>query len=511
MIDQYRYQVGQFSIGLFSFKLTGDDVQEFLQNQSTYDIDKVQKGEFHLISFTDIHGKAESYGWLVNLGREYLYLVPEFLKDISQERLNRYLISEDVTVHEPIWDNWTVIIGSEAYAHWSESTFKGEMFADTALIVRDEVQNGVSFIEEEAVDLWQSLSGWPSLDGKNFKSELITNSELFDLSVSMNKGCYPGQETVSKITTRRGAAQAPVLIKVPHATGPGEIVNFDKKIGEAFKVLEWKGEFYLASKLLRDFRVQGLKVPFTLNGEALQGTVFYYPLVTGSRTEKAQELFYEATDFFKKDNLESAEECFKMSLKQDPKNVDSLEALGVLLGRVGRFEEAIQYMQKLAVADENSVLAHTNMSLYLMKLGKIEEAEEQKSQATLKSFKKFGEEAKQKQNDSEAQKKKMSEWEQREGMFKQVLEIDPEDTLANYGLGSIAVERGEWEKAVVYLEKVLEFDKAYSVAYLALGRALKALKRSAEAKAVFQDGIKVAASKGDLMPANQMQSEMDQI
>src|SRR5690606_28242844 len=106
----------------------------------------------------------------------------------------------------------------------------------------------------------------------------------------------------------------------------------------------------------------------------------------------------------------------------------------------------------------------------------------------------------------DAQKK---EWETRESMIKQVLEIDPEDTLANYGLGSIAIERGEWDTARAHLETVLKADPKYSVAYLALGKALKGLGLKEEAKAVWTEGIKVAAAKGDLMPANQMQIELN--
>ena len=44
-------------------------------------------------------------------------------------------------------------------------------------------------------------------------------------------------------------------------------------------------------------------------------------------------------------------------------------------------------------------MAHTNKSLYLMKLGRIEEAEEEKSNAAVKSFSYFGEEAKKKKED----------------------------------------------------------------------------------------------------------------
>ncbi len=58
------------------------------------------------------------------------------------------------------------------------------------------------------------------------------------------------------------------------------------------------------------------------------------------------------------------------------------------------------------------------------------------------------------------------------------------------------------------MERVLQQDPKYSVAYLALGKALKGLGLKAEAKAIWQEGIKVSAAKGDLMPANQMQQEL---
>ena len=166
-------------------------------------------------------------------------------------------------------------------------------------------------------------------------------------------------------------------------------------------------------------------------------------------------------------------------------------------------------MKHLSQVDPKSVLAHTNMSLYLMRQGKITEAEEQKSQAMVKSFQGFGDESKRKEADALRKEQQLKEWDQRESMFRQVLEIDPEDTLANYGLGSIAVEKGDWQTARHYLQVVLNQDPKYSVAYLALGRALKGIGLLEEAKNIWQEGIKISAAKGDLMPANQMQQELN--
>jgi tetratricopeptide (TPR) repeat protein len=179
-----------------------------------------------------------------------------------------------------------------------------------------------------------------------------------------------------------------------------------------------------------------------------------------------------------------------------------------MLGREGRYAEAIELMDKLTMIDPKSVLAHTNKSLYLMKLGKIQEAEEEKSLATVKSFQKFGEDAKLQTLRDEQNKRQELEWAQRESMFKQVLEIDPEDALANYGLGSIAVEKKRWSEAIAHLEKVIEHDPKYSVAYLALGKAYLGSGNKEKARLVWGAGIEIAAKNGEFMPANTMQTEL---
>lgn len=509
-MNSFRFSAGKFSLRFHVFKLSGEDTQSFLSNQTTFDTNKIHEGEFHLISLLDPQGRIESYGWLLRDSSHYLYLVPEHLKDSSFERLNRFLISEDVTVEDPVFEDWICVVGAEALKHDGPDTFTGVMFADSAVLRRSEVQD-IPEIPEAQVDLWQGLTGWPSFSGSDFQKELITNSRLFDLSVSMDKGCYPGQETVSKISTRRGAAYSPVLLASKTQVSPGVVTSFGNKIGDAKKSFFWKDHHYLSASLLRDFRVEGMKLSAEVDRVAAEFSVCYFPLVSGDPKEKAQELFYEATDFFRVGDDASAEDCFKLAVKLDPEHADSLESLGVLLGRHGRFEEAIEWMKRLSVAHPQSVLAHTNMSVYLMKLGKIEEAEEQKSLATVKSFQKFGAEAKEKEVIESEKKKKSEEWMKREAMFLQVLEIDEDDTLANYGIGSIAVEKGEWSKAKLHLEKVIKADAKYSVAYLALGKAYASSGDKELARKTYQDGIKIAASKGDLMPANQMQFELDRL
>ena len=84
--------------------------------------------------------------------------------------------------------------------------------------------------------------------------------------------------------------------------------------------------------------------------------------------------------------VEQAIEVLEKAFVYDSQNVEVCESIGVAYGRIKKFDIALEWMDKLLELDPGSILAHTNKSLFLMNQGKIEEAEEEKSKATLKSF-----------------------------------------------------------------------------------------------------------------------------
>ena len=504
MINEFRFSEGQFSVTLSCFSLTGSDVTSFLDAQTTFNVNFLSENQFHLTSFLDTQGKVETYGWLIREKEKYFYLVPPKHHEQALTRLNKFLVSEDVEISFDGDSSWTFVLGDTA------AGFKGVILEETATL-RQGPLSGTPEIPSDDVELWRKLNGWPSFDGTNFTRELINNGRLFDLALSTKKGCYPGQETVSKIATHRGAAYSPVLLETKEMIPPGIMLISGSKIGELLECLSWSGSFFSVVSLLRDFRVEGMNLNFESGGKNFQGNVRYYPLLKGDQESKALEVYDIALTAFKNDDLILAEDYLRKAIAFHPSFSDAYEALGVMLGRLGRYPEAITLMEKLTEVDPDSSMAHTNLSLFLMKVGKIEEAENHKSTATLKTFKKFGEEAKSKEAAAQKAKAESDEWARREKMFLEVLVIDADDTLANYGLGSIAVEKSEWEKARVYLEKVIAADPKYSVAYLALGKAYKGLGLKHKAQDTFRHGISVAAAKGDFMPANQMQSELDRI
>jgi len=97
------------------------------------------------------------------------------------------------------------------------------------------------------------------------------------------------------------------------------------------------------------------------------------------------------------------------------------------------------------------------------------------------------------------------------GMFQQVLKIDPVDQVANFGLGTIYLEQGDYQAALPPLQTVVEHYPDYSAAWLVLGKTLEKLKQFEQAAEIYRKGIAAASKKGDLMPLRDMQNRLNQL
>ena len=215
--------------------------------------------------------------------------------------------------------------------------------------------------------------------------------------------------------------------------------------------------------------------------------------------------------FLKNQKDEDALLRLKEAIIYDPRFSDAYEMLGVILGRHEKYDEAIRYMDKLEEISPDSIMAHTNKSLFYMKQGKIELAEDEKAKATVKNFERLGRESKEKRNLEKEKADAEKQMKERESMFLEVLSIDESDAFANYGLGEINYKKGTLKEAKEYSLKTISLDEKYSNAYLLLGKIHFDLKELTEASKILEKGIEVATQKGEIASANQMQSILNSI
>jgi folate-binding protein YgfZ len=468
----FRHSLAQASFEINRLHVSGADALDFLQGQSTQKVSSTWA--FH--AFLDRAGKIESHFVLWSTGVGATILVPADLKQALLSRFDRYVISEDVTVEDCGIETWWFAAGAGVPAKLQSTPFEN-----------------VGSVSSSELTQWLRWQGSPSLEKAFHAGELINQTRLFEAAVDMKKGCFPGQEVVAKIHNNRGAAWAPVLLQKINSAPANETLLLEDKVVAKIN-LENEGDWYQAD-VLRDVRVEGLE----LNA---QFKVKLYPRWVSS----AEELYHLGTEAFAQGDEALARQAWELAIAIDATYADAYEAIGVLLGRQGQYVEAETWMRKLLEVDPASVMAHTNLSLFLMRQDRIQEAEDHKAKATVAQFAVFGKKAASDRAQKEALEKEEQQRQQREKMFLQVIEIDSEDALANFGLATLCLERNQFQKAKEHLDRVLATDPSYAVAYLGLGKALKALGEISEARRVWQEGVKIAAKKGEMMPANEMQS-----
>ena len=508
-LSSIRFNETQIELRGYSLiEVTGADRETFFQGQVTNDLHALEIGEGQLTARLNRTGKVQSFFTIARLENKLLLLCESELVESILADFNKFIIMDDVelkALNDKVYLHFNYFLGE------SDSSLFRFNYAGINASLATAPFDGVPFTSESELEEVRFLNGYPKWKKDIDESFFVNDSYLNEIAISYKKGCFLGQETVAKIENNRGAAYYPLILEMSSkkALESGSDFFVDgKKAG----TIQYQKENIVVASLFRDFRVEGKQIPVTVGGETLTATVHYLPFYKNQkRLEIAEELYHAGVEEFQATNVEVAMDFMKKAIAFNPEHSDAFESIGVILGRKERYEEAIAWMDQLLKVKPSSVMAHTNKSLFLMKLGKIEEAEAEKALATVKSFSMYGEEAKIKKALDEEKKKKDADIERREGMFKQVLEIDPDDTVALYGLGDVAFYRENFKEAVTHLEKVVVLDEKYSAAYLLLGKSLEASGNLERAMQVYKKGIDVASKRGDMMPANEMQSRLNQL
>ena len=264
----------------------------------------------------------------------------------------------------------------------------------------------------------------------------------------------------------------------------------------------------------RDHRTPGETFTFTAepDGPAFTATVQVLPLYeTPSRKDHAYTLYDRALDMFQldlDDSDVSAIPLLKKAILLQPEFEDAYEVLGVILHRHHRVDEAIHYMRHLAKLNPDCLMAHTNLSVFYVAKGMIEEAEQEKALSAVIGMNQATSEREAKKLAQQERQRIQQEAEERIGMFEEVLEIDPDDPVATFGLGKAYVQLADYEKAIPHLQHATEVQKDFSAAYLDLGKCHEFLGNPDTARQAYTEGIAVASRKGDLMPLREMERRL---
>lgn len=558
---QVRGAVGAARLDDYAaLEISGPDAVTFLQNRLSNDVKVLSSGQGHLNAVLDRQGKIEGVFSLHRTVSGFFVIVERAALESTVRGILKYRILEQVQVTD--CGESAVIFSVQgplaqelilkAAAHPEQAGGLPDYgFAETILFgmpvrlvrrslsgeegylilagrdhadvvwncLHEEAQCAKGVIMDPAVrDVLRIEAGLP-LFGRDYDNDtLLPETGLEREAVSYSKGCYLGQETIARIKTY-GTVQKALggLLFSDTVTLPppgSECLLDGKPVGWLVSGTDSPAvKCPVAMAYLgKSERVPGKRLALEIAGQTYPVVVTLLPFYDARKLRRSgPELLAEGLKLFSDGYDEEAMRVLRSAIETEPELVDAYEALGVILSRHEKYEEAVGLMEKILTLDPDHVLAHTNLSVFYMKMGDKEKAEDEKAKATMAAFSRKMKESGQ-IHDIEAERRKKEEAAlERIAMFQEVLKFQPDDPLGNFGLGSSYLELKKYAEAVDPFERVLKSQPKHSVAWLSLGKALEGSGDKTRARETYEKGIEVASAKGDLMPLREMQTRLENL
>lgn len=556
--NKVREHCGFFPLDSWNLvQAVGTDIFTYFQTQTTNDILQLEIGQGQNSAIVDRQARLiAAFSIHRNAEHSVIFLLESQLKEKFLKHVDTFLFREDVKIdplqhsllalqgpkssmilenmvegiHLPEKQNSIAtfqyqgnevlainksLTGEEGYILACDSTLREKLIA--GFEEADESLAPVP-VSPETFEVLRIEAGIPLFNKDISEKNILPETGLEHSSVNYNKGCYIGQEVIARIKTYGAPSFALMgLIVEENSLPPREgVIQLNKKKIGTIKSAAFSPSLeknIALAYLQKEHRSPDVELEVTINDQPCKIKTslipFYQPQ---TRKDHSKRLMDQALKIYKEEeDLGKPINLLREAIALDPKHANAYEALGVFLSQQGKLDEAIALMKRLVEIDPTEIMAHSNLSVYYMKQGRIEDAELEKGEATALQFEKL---VAQNLDKKKKEKKDAADKKERErmvGMFEQVLEIDPVDQVANFGLGSIYLETGEYEKALPPLRIVIKENKDYSAAYLLLGKNLEKLSQNVEAIEVYRQGIAAASKKGDLMPLKDMQTRLNQL
>ena len=175
-------------------KLTGKDVQTFLQGQFSNDIDALEEGVVQVNAYCQHQGKIIALIWMMKQAEDFYLSFPDDLKTIVVQKLTMFKMMSAVE----IIDVSDKIIQLGVIDGSFEGAFRLNEQQSVALI---ESVDGVELSNEsewESACIANNIAEVTLATSEKFVPQLL-NLDINEVGVSFNKGCYPGQEVVARL------------------------------------------------------------------------------------------------------------------------------------------------------------------------------------------------------------------------------------------------------------------------------------------------------------------------
>jgi tRNA-modifying protein YgfZ len=190
--------------------VTGADRFRFLNGQITNDLRKASETVAIEACVLNAKGKLNAHIFIAALGESLLIDAEPELRETLRARLERYVIADDVQIRD-VTDEFSLfhVITEEQPPPGSGRIVSVLRFAATGWDIwgdsarhhalRHELASAYLFIDSAAADVMRIEQGLPRW-GRELTDEIIPiEANLAQRTIDYQKGCYIGQEVISRI------------------------------------------------------------------------------------------------------------------------------------------------------------------------------------------------------------------------------------------------------------------------------------------------------------------------
>ncbi len=230
-------------------RLTGADRVRYLNGQVTNDVRRVKADETHYACVTDVKGRIAGDVFVHAQDDALLLDAEPDLREPLAVRLERYIVADDVELTDvtedwQLWHFWSdvgtparkesVHCSKDLPHHLLPSTRYGSPGHDLWLPASAPAPtfDSLPLLTETDFETWrilQKVPRWPhELNAETFPPEAGLESKAMDFA----KGCYIGQEVLSRIKTTGKMPREMIAFETEHPLNAGDELWHEKLIGK---------------------------------------------------------------------------------------------------------------------------------------------------------------------------------------------------------------------------------------------------------------------------------------
>ena len=177
-------------------KISGKDAEEFIQNQFTNDISKLDYTKVQINAYCQHQGKVIALIWVIRMNESFLLSFPIDLLEKIESRLKMFVIMSDVVI-----ENVSSLFSQIGLINESSQN-EFRINDNLALLIEAPINQTAELPEKEIA--WNKAcfdSCLPEIYIKTSEKLVpqMLNLDINEMGVNFSKGCYPGQEVVARL------------------------------------------------------------------------------------------------------------------------------------------------------------------------------------------------------------------------------------------------------------------------------------------------------------------------